>query len=67
MQERSIDNSIVSLKAQKDAMEAAEGDGEQDFDKEAYRRLKEELTQRRQAKERLLSQGLPQFSAYLRL
>ena len=39
---------------------------EQVFDEEAYRRLKEELSQRKEAKERLLSQGIPQFKAYLR-
>lgn len=37
-----------------------------DFDKDAYHRLKEELRQRKEAKERLLSQGLPQFKAYMR-
>lgn len=49
-QKVSVDNSIETLKAKKDAMEQ-----EQDFDKEAYARLKQELTERRQAKERLLS------------
>lgn len=61
MQKLSVDNSIENLKAEKDEMESQE-----DFDKEAYARLKQELTERRQAKERLLSQGLPQFNAYLR-
>jgi len=37
-----------------------------DFDKDAYYKLKEELTQRKEAKERLLSTGLPEFKAYLR-
>ena len=37
-----------------------------DFDKEAYYKLKEELSQRKHAKEQLLSQGLPQFKAYMR-
>lgn len=38
----------------------------EEFDKEAYYKLKEELRQRKEAKERLLSQGLPQFKAYMR-
>lgn len=54
LQKLSVDNSIENLKAEKDEMESQE-----DFDKEAYARLKQELTERRQAKERLLSQGLP--------
>ena len=61
-QQRSINNSIESIKARKDEMEATEG-----FDKEAYARLKQELSERREAKERLLSQGIPQFNAYLKL
>lgn len=36
------------------------------FNREAYTKLKGELKQRKEAKERLLSQGLPQFKAYLR-
>lgn len=61
-QQRSIDNSIESMKSRKDEMEAQES-----FDKEAYARLKQELSERREAKERLLSQGIPQFNAYLKL
>ena len=36
------------------------------FDKEAYDKMKTELKMRKEAKERLLSQGLPEFKAYLR-
>ena len=61
-QQRSIDNSIESMKSRKDEMEAQDS-----FDKEAYARLKQELSERREAKERLLSQGIPQFNAYLKL
>jgi hypothetical protein len=42
------------------------GQNKDDFDKDAYYKLKDELRQRKEAKERLLSQGLPQFKAYMR-
>ena len=48
----SIDSSIKQLADKKDAIEKDQG---QDFDKEAYKRLKDELSERREAKERLLS------------
>ena len=62
MQVASMDNRISGLETEKEQMESEE----QVFDEEAYRRLKEELSQRKEAKERLLSQGIPQFKAYLR-
>ena len=39
---------------------------QQNFDREAYDKLKDSLRMRKEAKERLLSQGLPEFKAYLR-
>jgi hypothetical protein len=39
---------------------------QQNFDREAYDKLKDNLRMRKEAKERLLSQGLPEFKAYLR-
>lgn len=36
------------------------------FDKKAYDEFKKELRMRKEAKERLLSSGLPEFKAYLR-
>ena len=44
-QQISVANSIDSLKNKKDEMEE-----EEDFDKEAYKKLKEELSERREAK-----------------
>ena len=43
-----------------------EQDKDQKFDQEAYTKLKQELSERKEAKERLLTQGIPQFKAYLR-
>jgi len=40
--------------------------GEDVFDRSAYDSFKAELSQRKEAKERLLSQGIPEFKAYLR-
>jgi hypothetical protein len=37
-----------------------------DFDREAFDKIKKEISERKKAKERLLSQGLPEFKAYLR-
>ena len=37
-----------------------------DFDREAYDQMKNNLRMRKEAKERLLNQGLPEFKAYLR-
>jgi hypothetical protein len=44
----------------------AQIEDEQNFDREAYDKLKDNLRMRKEAKERLLSQGLPEFKAYLR-
>jgi hypothetical protein len=44
----------------------AQMDEDQNFNREAYGKLKDNLRMRKEAKERLLSQGLPEFKAYLR-
>jgi len=44
----------------------AQMEDEQNFDREAYDKLKDNLRMRKEAKERILSQGLPEFKAYLR-
>ena len=62
MQVASMENRIEGLETEKQQMESEE----QIFDEQAYRRLKDELSQRKEAKERLLTQGIPQFQAYLR-
>ena len=59
----SAENRIEGLTAEQESMEQ---DKEQQFDQEAYSKLKQELSERKEAKERLLSQGIPQFKAYLR-
>ena len=38
-----------------------------DFSKEQYLELKKEISLRREAKERLLEQGYPEFKSYLRI
>ena len=40
--------------------------GADTFDLEAFTRMKDEIRQRKEAKERLLTQGMPEFSSYLR-
>ena len=35
------------------------------FDKEAYQKIKAEIKQRREAKERLLQQGFPELKPYI--
>lgn len=62
-QVQSHTNAELQLKAQKEAQSKA---GKEDFDKDAYFKLKEEIKSRKAAKERLLNQGLPEFEAYLR-
>lgn len=64
MQQTINDANITKLETESVQMEANKNN--QDFDKEAYYRLKQELKERKEAKERLLSQGLPQFKAYMR-
>jgi hypothetical protein len=59
------DMHVSSLQNRSDKMERQDQNNA-DFDKEAYYQLKEQLRQRKDAKERLLSQGLPEFKAYLR-
>jgi hypothetical protein len=44
----------------------AQMDEDQNFNREAYGKLKDNLRMRKEPKERLLSQGLPEFKAYLR-
>lgn len=39
---------------------------EDKFDRDAFEEMKAEIRERKAAKERLLSQGLPEFEAYLR-
>ena len=65
MQKYSMANRIANLEDKVTAMDAAEQEGEE-FDKQAYSKLKEELRKRKQAKETLLSGNMPQFKAYLR-
>lgn len=48
------------------AIETLEAEKEEKFDKEAFLKIKEEIQSRKQAKQRLLNQGLPEFKAYLR-
>jgi hypothetical protein len=57
----SHDNSIASLESQASGLEASKN-----FDRAAFDKLKAEISERKKAKERLLSQGLPEFKAYLR-
>ena len=59
----SMDNRIEDLTTKQERMEQ---DKDQQFDQEAYTKLKQELSERKEAKERLLTQGIPQFKAYLR-
>jgi hypothetical protein len=40
---------------------------EDKFDKAAFAKIREEIGARKAAKERLLSQGMPEFKPYLRL
>jgi hypothetical protein len=40
---------------------------EEEFDKEKYTALKQEIKRRKEAKERVLQQGFPEFKSYLRL
>ena len=40
---------------------------EEGFDRAAFDKMKAEISARKEAKERLLSQGLPEFKGYLRL
>jgi len=42
-------------------------DDEQNFDREKYSSLKKEIKMKKEAKERLLQQGFPEFKSYLRL
>ena len=44
---------------------AQEKEREEGFDKEAYQQLKNEIKQRREAKERLLQQGFPELKPYI--
>lgn len=46
--------------------ERAHDENAKDFDKEAFLKLKGEIKSRKDAKERLLNQGMPEFDAYLR-
>lgn len=46
---------------------AKKQDDEQNFDKEKYSALKKEIKMKKEAKERLLQQGFPEFKSYLRL
>lgn len=61
-QKRSHDNELNSLMDEQEAMEREEG-----FDRAAFDKMKAEISARKEAKERLLSQGLPEFKGYLRL
>ena len=47
--------------------QAKKQDQETNFDKEKYSALKKEIKMKREAKERLLQQGFPEFKSYLRL
>lgn len=58
----SNDQSIQSLETAQGSMDY-ESDN---FDRAAYLKIKNELTKRKAAKERMLSQGMPEFKAYLR-
>ena len=58
-----MENRIEDLTTKQERMEQ---DKDQQFDQEAYTKLKQELSERKEAKERLLTQGIPQFKAYLR-
>lgn len=57
----SHDDAIWALQEQE-----TQHDKAKDFDKEAFLKLKGEIKSRKDAKERLLNQGLPEFDAYLR-
>ena len=57
----SNDNASKSLE-----QDSAAVDQSKDFDREAYEKIRAEISARKEAKERLLSQGLPEFKAYLR-
>lgn len=57
-----LERSVLSHERAIEGLEAQE----ESFDKEAFLRIKNEIQQRKQAKERLLNQGMPEFKAYLR-
>jgi len=65
MQQQTVNDAHIDHLEQK-SIELEGNQNKEEFDKEAYYKLKEELRQRKEAKERLLSQGLPQFKAYMR-
>lgn len=65
MQQQTVNDAHIDHLEQK-SVELEGNQNKEEFDKEAYYKLKEELRQRKEAKERLLSQGLPQFKAYMR-
>ena len=49
-----------------EAEHAAVDKDSQNFDKDAFDKLKNEIKERKDAKTRLLNQGLPEFDGYLR-
>lgn len=65
LQDLSMRNDIANMEGSAAGYAQQEANDE-DFDKEAYYKLKQDLAEKKAAKERLLSQGLPQFKAYLR-
>ena len=59
-----LTNKLENMQDESSSSEASQG--EEAFDRAAYDTFKAELSQRKEAKERLLSQGIPEFKAYLR-
>lgn len=64
--QKTINDSHISYLEEKSREVESQDTNNENFDKEAYYKLKEELKMRKEAKERLLSQGIPQFKAYMR-
>lgn len=58
----SVDASVTKLEQM-----TARAQGEKDFDREAFDKMKEELRKRKQLKEDMLSGGLTKFKPYLRI
>jgi len=61
-----VSNHVANLEAGVATMEQQEASDDGNFDREAFAKMKEELRQRKAAKENLLAGNMPQFKSYLR-
>jgi hypothetical protein len=66
MKKYSVANHVANLEDGVAAMAEQESAEDETFDREAFAKMKEELRQRKAAKESLLSGNMPQFKTYLR-